>query len=81
MSNIVDIRDKLNPPDAACIWKDQNGENWFKYSVRYLIDDRVFSFSIWAQSMKDAQERLDLLKTNAEIEGQIFGEYTNDRQD
>lgn len=65
-NNIVNFPDR-NAPDSDCYYED-NGVSWHKYSASYVDGDKEFMFSIWAQSLEDAERRLKLpMKINGQI--------------
>lgn len=74
MSEVIDINSRLNGPDQSCVWTDEEGRKWFKYSVAYNVGDANFSFAIWALNAEDAEYRISELKKTALFEGQILGE-------
>lgn len=58
---------------------DPEGHTWHPFTVSYKheIDNQSFSFTIWAIDRTDAVERLQYVRTNGKIDGQIVG-YENE---
>lgn len=54
---------------------DHKGRTWQLYSVQYThpIDEQIFTFEIWAIDQADAIERVEYIKQNAVLAGQIIG--------
>lgn len=66
MTNIIEFPDK-NAPASDCVYKDHNGDTWYKYSVSY-DDGREYTFQLWAKSIEDAERRLKLpMKVKCQI--------------
>jgi hypothetical protein len=55
---------------------DEKGRTWNKFTISYKheIDDMTFSFQIWAIDYADAVERLEMIKANGKVDGQLVGE-------
>ena len=54
--------------------EDENGGIWKLFSLDYVDEDsRIFSLDLYAKSWTDALHRLDLIKRNGDITGQITG--------
>jgi len=45
-------------PDENLIYKDQDGKEWFTYSIRYAYEGKNYTLDIRAKSEKDAWGRL-----------------------
>lgn len=75
VTNIEAFKHKANAPDEEQTYVDEGGVKWFKYGVDYK-DQRGarMSFYIWATSLEDANERLESIKANACVYGQIISE-------
>lgn len=58
------------------IYIDEKGRTWHKYAVDFTheLDERTFSFDIWAIDWADALERVEFIKKNARLAFQILGE-------
>ena len=54
---------------------DEKGRTWNKFTVSYTheLDNQSFSFSIWAIDIADAIERLEMIKANGKVDGQLVG--------
>ena len=54
---------------------DPKGRTWHPFTVSYTheIDNQSFSFTIWAIDHADAVERLQYIRQNGKIDGQIMG--------
>ena len=54
---------------------DEKGRTWHPFTVSYVhgIDNQSFSFTIWAIDHADAVERLQYIRQNGKIDGQIVG--------
>jgi hypothetical protein len=54
---------------------DEKGHKWneFTISYRHEIDDMTFTFTIWAIDFADAIERLEMIKANGKVDGQLVG--------
>lgn len=55
---------------------DPQGRTWHPFSVSYRhpIDEMEFTFKIWAIDYADAAERVEYLRQNAVLDGQIIRE-------
>jgi hypothetical protein len=53
---------------------DEKGRTWneFTISYRHELDNMTFSFKIWAIDMADAIERLEMIKANGVVDGEII---------
>jgi hypothetical protein len=53
---------------------DEKGRTWneFTVSYRHELDDVTFSFTIWAIDIADAIERLEMIKANGVVDGQLI---------
>jgi hypothetical protein len=53
---------------------DNRGRTWHPFTVSYTheLDDQTFSFTIWAIDIADAIERLDMIKANGVVDGQLI---------
>lgn len=51
---------------------DSEGRVWRKYSIEFNSDDRLYSVSMWALSEMHAVLRLEDLKANGRIAGEII---------
>jgi hypothetical protein len=66
VSNAIPMEDPSVEDDIGGIWK--------LFSLDYEDEDgRVFSLDLYAKSWADALRRLDLIKGNGSITGQITG--------
>jgi streptogramin lyase len=54
-------------------FKDEKGRTWSEFTVSYRheIDEMTMNFTILAINFADAQERLDLIKANARLDGKL----------
>lgn len=57
---------------------DDKGHKWNEFTLSYTheLDNQTFSFSIWAIDIADAIERLEMIKANARVDGQLVEEIT-----
>ena len=72
---IIDVTTERNcrdGPDPEHVMLDDNGNKWYKFVVDYEVDDRTFSFIIWAHDLEDAQWRLECIKERSQVTGQIY---------
>lgn len=78
MSNVLDLNARLakaNAPDSNQTYVDGDGVTWLKFGVEYKDQrGRTMTFDIWATSSEDAGERLQLIKENGKVYGQILHE-------
>lgn len=63
--------DELNGPDPDCVVRDHDGVEMYRFAVDFRHDDRVFTFHIFAYSEEDAEDRVNSIRGNAEVFGQI----------
>lgn len=74
--SVIDFQsehEKRHGPDAEHVYIDPaTGKKWFKFAVDYKDGGREFSFHIWAYDIEDAKRRLQLIRDNATICGQLF---------
>lgn len=60
--------------DDLMVYTDEYGDKWFMYSIEYKdADNKTFTFSIWARSFEDAENRLQCVKNNGNVCGEIIG--------
>lgn len=54
---------------------DDKGRTWNEFTVTYRheLDNQTFSFTIWAIDFADAVERLEMIKANGVVDGQLMG--------
>jgi hypothetical protein len=54
---------------------DEKGHKWNEFTVSYHheLDNQNFSFTIWAIDIADAIERLEMIKANGKVDGQLSG--------
>jgi hypothetical protein len=57
-------------PEHACFGPD--GVKWFEFGVDFDDGDSTFSFTIWAKDWEDAERRVELIRTNARVVGQLY---------
>jgi hypothetical protein len=50
---------------------DHKGTLWYRFMIEFQIDDAEFSFDMWARDMDDANRRLQIIKNNAKLVGQV----------
>ncbi len=74
MTNIVDLDEIRNKPDADCVWADEGGVKWFKFSAEFFHDGKNWGFFIWARDFTDAESRIQSIKATVALGGQIFSE-------
>lgn len=75
MSDPIDIneeRNKREAPDAAHCRRDEFGAPLYEFMVQYNHDGGVWSFTIWAYSMEDAQAKVDSINKGVVFRGQVF---------
>lgn len=55
-------------------YTDDKGITWLPFTIEYKhpIDDQKFSFTIWAVDLADAIERLEYIRENAFVSGQLL---------
>lgn len=46
----------------------------FKYALSYKFNDKIFSIDIWAESVIDAEQRVEAIKNSLEYVGQLIEE-------
>jgi len=53
---------------------DPKGRTWNEFTISYthVLDEQSFSFTIWAIDLADAIERLDFIKANGKVDGQLI---------
>lgn len=53
---------------------DPKGRTWNEFTITYHheLDKQSFSFTIWAIDQADAIERLEFIKANGKIDGQLI---------
>ena len=72
--NIIEFPSN-NKPDENHTYTDENGVRWFEFLCSYFDDnEKQFSFSIWAMSHTDAEERLCFITKNSKVDGQLYAE-------
>lgn len=78
MGLITDInkyRKNRNLPDAEFVFVDANGVTWYRFTAIYTDNKgSEMSFGFWALNHDDAKERLNAIKNNAFIFGQVYAE-------
>lgn len=77
--NIIDIHERINAkngpdPEHVRIGADGDGrpQKWFEFSVSFFIDGGEFPFEIWALDKADAERRVDAIRQNAVLVGQVL---------
>lgn len=61
-------------PDADQIIRDDAGVKWMRYAVDWSYQDRTYTTHLWAISAVDAELRLQALRSNAVVVGQVYCE-------
>lgn len=53
---------------------DPKGRTWNEFTISYFheLDNQSFSFTIWAIDLADAIERLEFIKANGKVDGQLI---------
>lgn len=67
-------RERRNSPDAAFIYVDEKGVQWFKFTCEFECDDSKWGFEIWALDHQDAMRRVEALKASASVKGKLYHE-------
>jgi hypothetical protein len=71
-NNVVQFPDK-NAPDSDHVFVDDQGETWYRFTCSYVDYRRArMVFDIWALSQADAENRMEYLKSNAVVDGQVY---------
>ena len=74
MADVINIsaerdRRSLVQPDIS--FRDDKGTLWYQYVCDYYDGDQTFTFEIWAESYEDAERRMNLIKKNGVLVGQL----------
>ena len=70
---IIDIsaeRDKRNAPDPDCVITDEEGKDWFLFSLEYRQDGRRMTTDLWAVSREDAEAKVAAMRDSLVFVGQ-----------
>lgn len=67
-------RAAVNGPDADCQHRDDLGRTWKRFAVDWQCDGRNYTTHLWAFDEKDAERRLQALRSNAVVVGQVYAE-------
>jgi len=53
---------------------DHQGRTWNEFTISYthVLDEQSFSLTIFAIDLADAIERLEFIKTNGKVDGQLI---------
>lgn len=65
-------RERRNPPDPEHTMIGRDGIPIFEFGAEFTVDGRDYCFQLWAKDWADAERRLEALKTNARIAGQLY---------
>lgn len=44
----------------------------FKFALSYKFGEKIFSIDIWAESVTDAEQRVEAIKNSLKYEGQLI---------
>lgn len=72
LTNIIELRPQ-DKPDAEFVSKDDYGREMFCFALSYQFDGGTWGAEVWAYSMEDAQHRVDAMRENLTLLGQLFG--------
>jgi hypothetical protein len=67
-------RAEVNGPDADQLHRDDLGRTWKRFAVDWQCDGRNYTTHLWAFDEKDAERRLQALRSNAVVVGQVYAE-------
>lgn len=76
--NVVKFTPRKETPDADCIWTDEHGVEWFKFTCEYQYEGSRWGFEVWARSFEDAQARLGSIGCTGIVNGQLFAQIAAD---
>ena len=59
---------------SRTIYIDDDGTLFFKYVLTFEYDDKEWGLELWAKNDKDANLKLEALKSTARVEAKIIEE-------
>lgn len=74
--NIINLADEIERrtgPAPEHVERDQFMRPMYRFSVSFdTSGGRVWSIDIWAYDLADAEARLEAIRSNGRVDGQIF---------